>query len=185
MHRSEQRVHVGQVQRVVEELELQALDAVRGVDSSERLGRPRWVAERTLGWFARFRRLTVRYLAAGMPNVDSELGTPTGPYFAYGIGSARRAARFDLHYGPERLNTPGLITVTAEPGGGKSVLIGSLAYNAVRCGERTIVFDPSGPLARLCRLPELAPFSRELDLTTSPAGTLSPAIASKPGVGEP
>ena len=109
-----------------------------------------------------------------MPNVDSELGTPTGPYFAYGIGSARRAARFDLHYGPERLNTPGLITVTAEPGGGKSVLIGSLAYNAVRCGERTIVFDPSGPLARLCRLPELAPFSRELDLTTSPAGTLSP-----------
>jgi transposase len=35
--------------------------ARRGVDSSERLGRHRWVAERTLAWFARFRRLTVRY----------------------------------------------------------------------------------------------------------------------------
>jgi transposase len=35
--------------------------ARRGVDSSERLGRHRWVVERTLAWFARFRRLAVRY----------------------------------------------------------------------------------------------------------------------------
>jgi transposase len=35
--------------------------ARRGVDRSERLGRHRWVVERTLAWFARFRRLTVRY----------------------------------------------------------------------------------------------------------------------------
>ncbi len=35
--------------------------AGRGVDSSERLGRHRWVVERTLAWLARFRRLTVRY----------------------------------------------------------------------------------------------------------------------------
>ena len=35
--------------------------ARRGVDSSKRLGRHRWVIERTLAWFARFRRLTVRY----------------------------------------------------------------------------------------------------------------------------
>ena len=35
--------------------------ARRGVESSERLGRHRWVVERTLAWLARFRRLTVRY----------------------------------------------------------------------------------------------------------------------------
>jgi transposase len=35
--------------------------ARRGVDSSERLGRHRWVVERTLAWFARYRRLAVRY----------------------------------------------------------------------------------------------------------------------------
>jgi transposase len=35
--------------------------ARRGVEGSERLGRHRWVIERTLAWFARFRRLTVRY----------------------------------------------------------------------------------------------------------------------------
>ncbi len=33
----------------------------RGVDSSERLGRHRWVVERTLAWISRYRRLKVRY----------------------------------------------------------------------------------------------------------------------------
>ena len=35
--------------------------ARKGVDSSERLGRRRWVVERTLSWVSRFRRLAVRY----------------------------------------------------------------------------------------------------------------------------
>jgi IS5 family transposase len=35
--------------------------ARRGIDSSERLGRHRWVVERTLAWLNRYRRLTVRY----------------------------------------------------------------------------------------------------------------------------
>jgi IS5 family transposase len=35
--------------------------ARKGIESSERLGRHRWVVERTLAWLSRFRRLTVRY----------------------------------------------------------------------------------------------------------------------------
>jgi IS5 family transposase len=35
--------------------------ARRGVDSSQRLGRHRWVVERTHAWLARLRRLVVRY----------------------------------------------------------------------------------------------------------------------------
>ncbi len=35
--------------------------ARRGIESSERLGRHRWVVERTLAWLNCFRRLTVRY----------------------------------------------------------------------------------------------------------------------------
>jgi len=35
--------------------------ARKGIDSSQRLGRHRWVVERTLAWLARFRRLPVRY----------------------------------------------------------------------------------------------------------------------------
>ena len=35
--------------------------ARRGIESSEKLGRYRWAAERTLWWVNRFRRLKVRY----------------------------------------------------------------------------------------------------------------------------
>jgi IS5 family transposase len=35
--------------------------ARRGIESSEKLGRYRWVVERTLSWMNRFRRLKVRY----------------------------------------------------------------------------------------------------------------------------
>jgi IS5 family transposase len=35
--------------------------ARRGVESSEQLGRHRWVVERTLSWLNRYRRLQVRY----------------------------------------------------------------------------------------------------------------------------
>jgi transposase len=35
--------------------------ARRGIESSERLGRHRWVVERTLAWLGRYRRLSVRY----------------------------------------------------------------------------------------------------------------------------
>ena len=35
--------------------------ARKGIDPSERLGRHRWVIERTLAWLNRYRRLTVRY----------------------------------------------------------------------------------------------------------------------------
>ncbi len=35
--------------------------ARRGIESSQRLGRHRWVVERTLAWLNRYRRLTIRY----------------------------------------------------------------------------------------------------------------------------
>jgi len=35
--------------------------ARKGIESSERLGRHRWVVERPLAWLNRYRRLTIRY----------------------------------------------------------------------------------------------------------------------------
>jgi transposase len=35
--------------------------ARKGIESKERLGRDRWVVERTLAWLTRYRRLTIRY----------------------------------------------------------------------------------------------------------------------------
>jgi transposase len=40
---------------------IQARIARRGVESSEKLGRHRWMVERTLAWLSRCRRLCVRY----------------------------------------------------------------------------------------------------------------------------
>jgi hypothetical protein len=35
--------------------------ARKGVESTEKLGRHRWVVERTLAWLSKYRRLTLRY----------------------------------------------------------------------------------------------------------------------------
>ena len=35
--------------------------ARKGIESKDRLGRHRWVVERTMAWLARYRRLTIRY----------------------------------------------------------------------------------------------------------------------------
>jgi IS5 family transposase len=35
--------------------------ARRGIEPRDRLGRHRWVVERTLAWFGQFRRLAIRY----------------------------------------------------------------------------------------------------------------------------
>jgi transposase len=40
---------------------IQVRIARKGIDSSARLGRHRWVVERTLAWLSQYRRLTVRY----------------------------------------------------------------------------------------------------------------------------
>jgi transposase len=35
--------------------------ARKGIENSEKLGRHRWIVERTLAWLAKYRRLTIRY----------------------------------------------------------------------------------------------------------------------------
>ncbi|ATB38809.1 transposase [Cystobacter fuscus] len=42
-------------------MRLQPRIARRGIDASKGLDRHRWVAERTLAWLPRYRRLTIRY----------------------------------------------------------------------------------------------------------------------------
>jgi transposase len=47
--------------RVLHRRRIQVRIARKGIDSSARLGRHRWVVERTLAWLHRYRRLTIRY----------------------------------------------------------------------------------------------------------------------------
>ncbi len=51
----------GRCRKALRKRGIKARIARRGIESSERLGRYRWVVERTLSWLSRFRRLKVRY----------------------------------------------------------------------------------------------------------------------------
>ena len=81
---------------------------------------------------------------------------------------------WDPHYSTEVRERSGLAVFVAEPGGGKSTLMGGIAYLAARRGVQTTILDPSGPLARLCAMPELALHSRVFNLTRGEPGTLAP-----------
>lgn len=120
------------------------------------------------------RRLPILYFAAGVPMASSQVGDRRGPYVGHTAGSSRRAVMFDTHYATEVKETSGLVPVVGGLGAGKSVLLGQVTYEAVRRGIPAVVLDPSGPLARLTRLPELREHSEHLDLTTARSGTLNP-----------
>ena len=68
----------------------------------------------------------------------------------------------------------GLTAVVGGLGSGKSFLTGLLVYKTLRAGARWTVLDPSGPLAELTKLPELAPFSRHIHLLGADPGILNP-----------
>ena len=51
----------GKCRRALRKRGIKSRIARRGIESSERLGRHRWVVERTFAWLNRFRRLRIRY----------------------------------------------------------------------------------------------------------------------------
>jgi hypothetical protein len=131
------------------------------------------------------RRLPVIYFAAGVPTASSRLGDRRGPYIGHTSTSSRRAVMFDTHFATEVRETSGLVPIVGSLGSGKSVLAGLITYEAVRRGIHAVVLDPSGPLANLTALPELAAVSRHLDLTTAAPGTLNPyAVVPEPRPGD-
>jgi hypothetical protein len=120
------------------------------------------------------RRMPVKLLAAALPQAASTVGDRRGDLIGRTAGTSRRPVFLDLHFPMEVRERSGLAVFVAEPGGGKSTLLGALGYLAARRGVQVTLLDPSGPLARLCQMPELRPFSRVLNLTGSEQGTLAP-----------
>jgi hypothetical protein len=123
------------------------------------------------------RRGKTLFLAAALPHVSSTVGTRDGSYVGYTVGTSRRAVAWNLHHAMEIRERSGFTPVIGGLGCGKSVVVGGLAYDATLRGICTTVFDPSGPLARLTRIAEIAGVSRHIDLLRAPAGTLSPYTA--------
>ncbi len=120
------------------------------------------------------RRMPVTLLAAALPQAASTVGDRRGDLIGRTAGTCRRPVFLDLHFPMEVRERSGLAVFVAEPGGGKSTLLGALGYLAARRGVQVTLLDPSGPLARLASMPELKPFSRVLNLTGSEQGTLAP-----------
>ncbi|GIF25270.1 hypothetical protein BJ973_007522 [Actinoplanes tereljensis] len=120
------------------------------------------------------RRMPVKLLAAAVPQAASTVGDRRGDLIGRTSGTCRRPVFLDLHFPMEVRERSGLGVFVAEPGGGKSTLMGALGYLNARRGVQVTLLDPSGPLARLCSMPELKPYSRVLNLTGSEQGTLAP-----------
>src|SRR6185369_13399326 len=120
------------------------------------------------------RRMPIKLFAAALPQAASTVGDRRGDLIGRTAGTSRRPVFLDLHFPMEVRERSGLAVFVAEPGGGKSTLMGALGYLSARRGVQVTLLDPSGPLARLCAMPELAPYSRVLNLTGSEQGTLAP-----------
>lgn len=120
------------------------------------------------------RRMPAKYFAASIPQAAAAVGDRRGPIIGETCGTSRRPVMWDPHFATEVRERSGLAVLVAEPGGGKSTLMGGIAYLAARRGIPTTLLDPSGPLGRLCQMPELAPYSKVYDLTRGEPGTLAP-----------
>ena len=88
--------------------------------------------------------------------------------------ATRRPVAWDPWLAQEVRRASGLTAVVGGLGSGKSFLTGLIVYKTLRMGARWTVLDPSGPLAELTRLPELAPFSRHINLLRADPGILNP-----------
>lgn len=124
------------------------------------------------------RQVRLSYLAAGMPNATAVVGDGKGPYVGFTMGASRRPVMHDSHYATEGRGVLGrkqnMWAIVATLGGGKSVLLDSLAYNNVRRGAKVIARDPSGPMMALCEIPELKAVSTAMNLLQGERGILSP-----------
>ncbi|GAA2353031.1 hypothetical protein Cme02nite_27040 [Catellatospora methionotrophica] len=120
------------------------------------------------------RRMPVRLLAAALPQAASVVGDRRGDLLGRTAGTCRRPVFLDPHFPMEVRERSGLSVMVAEPGGGKSTLLGAMGYLNARRGVQVTLLDPSGPLARLASMPELKPYSRVLNLTGGEQGTLAP-----------
>ena len=120
------------------------------------------------------RRGSVTWAAAAVPAATASVGDRRGIMLGETCTATRRPVAWDPWLAQEVRRASGLTAVVGGLGSGKSFLTGLVVYKTLRAGARWTVLDPSGPLAELTRLPELAPFSRNINLLRADPGILNP-----------
>nr|WP_326469271.1 ATP-binding protein [Actinophytocola sp.] len=123
---------------------------------------------------AYLRRGSVIWAASAVPTATAEVGDRRGILLGETCTATRRPVAWDPWMAQEIRDGSGLTAMVAGLGGGKSFLGGGVVYKTLRAGAYWTVLDPSGPLARLCDLPELRPYARPINLLNAQPGILNP-----------
>ncbi|GAB3872210.1 ATP-binding protein [Kibdelosporangium lantanae] len=123
---------------------------------------------------AYMRRGSVIWAAAAVPAATAEVGDRRGILLGETCTATRRPVAWDPWMAQELRDSSGLTAMVAGLGGGKSFLGGGIVYKTLRSGAYWTILDPSGPLARLCDLPELRPYARPINLLNAQPGILNP-----------
>ncbi|MGI5126478.1 ATP-binding protein [Pseudonocardia sp. CA-107938] len=120
------------------------------------------------------RRGSVTWAASAVPAATASVGDRRGIMIGETCTATRRPVAWDPWLAQEVRRASGLTAIVGGLGSGKSFLTGLIVYKTLRAGARWTLLDPSGPLAALTRLPELAPFSRHINLLRADPGILNP-----------
>lgn len=129
---------------------------------------------------AYYQRQELAVISGGMPTASGEVGDRinkdgqgwVGPYIGETTSRVRTPVHFSTHCAIAQNKPPG-VAVIGQPGGGKSFLAFTLAYQAASQGVWTIYIDPKADAAPMGRLPGLkAP--KVFDLRDGNDGMLDP-----------
>ncbi|MCU1686124.1 MAG: hypothetical protein JWQ81_6863 [Amycolatopsis sp.] len=123
---------------------------------------------------AYMRRGSVVWAAAAVPTATAEVGDRRGILLGETCTATRRPVAWDPWMAQEIRDGSGLTAMVAGLGGGKSFLGGGIVYKTLRAGAHWTILDPSGPLSRLCDLPEIRPYARPINLLNAEPGILNP-----------
>ncbi|MBB3052735.1 hypothetical protein FHS23_003776 [Prauserella isguenensis] len=123
---------------------------------------------------AYLRRGSVVWAASSVPTATAEVGDRRGILLGETCTATRRPVAWDPWMAQEIRDGSGLTSIVAGLGGGKSFLGGGIVYKTLRAGAHWTILDPSGPLSRLCELPELRPYARPINLLNAQPGILNP-----------
>jgi hypothetical protein len=123
---------------------------------------------------AYLRRGSVVWAASAVPTATAEVGDRRGVLLGETCTATRRPVAWDPWMAQEVRDASGLTAMVAGLGGGKSFLGGGIVYKTLRAGAHWTLLDPSGPLTKLCTLPELRPYARPINLLNAQPGILNP-----------
>lgn len=131
------------------------------------------------------RQGSVLWAAAAVPQATAQVGDQRGIVLGRTSSATTSPVTWDPWMGQELRDSSGLTAVVGGLGSGKSFLGGGIVYKTLRSGARWDVLDPSGQLTALCRLPELAPYARAIDLLDAEPGILNPyRVVSEPALAD-